>query len=52
MYNSCKQRTIFEKALRDEAKDIPDILTPEQIRELEEYAKKHCYQQSLIGFLF
>lgn len=44
MYNSCKQRTIFEKALRDEAKNIPDILTPEQIHELEEYAKKHCYQ--------
>ena len=44
MYNSCQQRAIFEKALKNEAKDIPGILTFEQIRELEEYAKKHRYQ--------
>ena len=40
MHNSCRQWAI----LRNEAKDIPNILTTEQIHELENYAKRHRYQ--------
>jgi len=44
MYGSCRQRAYYNKALESETANVPGILDPEKIHELEGYAKKHRYQ--------